>query len=427
VARVTTRAARWIFIALISLAGCDDGGGGDTDGGVRPGGDAGTPEPPGPGCNSVRLTRYAANDNGWCEMPRSLPILPAFVRDEGLTAAIAEPFNNGDGGEPGEACGECWEVDTIAGTRTVMITDLCPNDGNPLCQGAHFHLDVSEEASAALNAGFLDEGQARRVPCPVDGNLHVLINDENVSYLRLQFVNHRVPIRSASIRSTAAGSPEVALRRSGGAWEAVDDTPLDRGGDGVTFTITSAQGQTVESTVVVPTHPPRGSTFDLGVQLDDLDPPTGGSCEFVPPGEIFDDGFGGIEDVRWQIDPWGEAEMGFFGPVTDGCFDDDQCLRIETLGQYSGLHLYYRQAFPTETFSRVVLQARASAPGRIVVVPSHEGARCAQQMFDVGPDYAEISIDVAAACGGLPMLNALTIDNPGDTIALTLDDVRYER
>lgn len=430
--------AQCFFLALL-LVGCgddspSDGGTSDRDGGTRPnedggttpGRDAGMPEPPGEGCNSVRLTNYTAGRSGWCELPRDLPMLPAFVRSEGLTAAIAEPFNNGDGGEAGEACGECWEVDTLSGTRVVMVTDLCPNMGNPLCQGEHFHLDISSEASMALNAGFLDEGQARRVACPVEGNVHVLINDENFSYLRLQFFNHRVPIRSASIRSTAPGAPEIPLRRSGGAWEAVDDMPLDRGGEGVTFTITSAQGQTLESTVVVPTHPPRESTFDLGVQLEDMNPATGGACEFVPPATIFDDEFGGIPDVRWQINAWGEAESGFHGPTTDGCFDGS-CLRIATLGQFSGFHLFYRGGqFPNDTFSTLRFRVRANESGEIFVMASADGERCEPTRVFVTSDYQEISIPVPGLCTARPTINGVTMENPGTTLELFLDDIRFE-
>ena len=418
-----------LFGLAVATAACD----GDppppgTDGGPPPGTDGGVAPPPGEGCNSVRLTNYVVGGQGWCEFPRDLPMLPAFVRDEHLTAAIAEPFNGSSfGGEPGESCGECWEVDSLTDTRVVMITDLCPNEGNPLCQGAHFHLDISSEASEVLNAGFLDEGSARRVPCPVDGNIHLYVNDDNISYLRVAFVNHRVPIRSATFRSTVPGSPTIALRRSGGAWEALDEMVLDRGGEGITFTLTSAEGQTVESTVVVPTHPPMGSTFDLGVQLDELSPPSGGACEFVPPGVIFDDAFGGIDLVRWMINPWGEAESGFFGPTEEGC-RDGACLLVETLGQWSGFHLFYRGAFPPSTFTRLVMQVSADVPGEIQIAPSHEGERCEMTRVAVGPGFQEVTIDLATVCGGLPLLNAVTIDNPSEaTLALRLDDVRFER
>lgn len=410
---------RPLAIAALLASGCD----GSTPPPPR---DGGVPLPPGEGCNSVRLTAYEVFAGGWCELPRDLPILPAFVREEGLTAAMAEPFAGGFyEGDLGEACGECWEIDTLTATRTVMIMDLCPNEGNPLCQGGHFHIDLASEGAAILMAGGLDEASARRVPCPVEGSVHVYVNDENFSYLRLQFANHRVPVRRAWIRSTAPGSPEIALRRSGGAWEAVDDMPLDRGGEGVTFVLESAQGERLESTVVIPTHPDTPATFDLGVQFEDRDPPSGGACDFRPPGVVFDDAFGGIDEVRWDINPWGEAEEGFFGPVTDGCYAG-ACLRVERLGTFSGFHLYYRTPFPTATFSTLRMRLRADAPGELVIGPSHDGERCMEARVPVGPEWSEVDIDVAAACAALPRINAVTVDNGGPTMDLRLDDVRYE-
>ena len=66
-------------------------------------------------CGSVRLTSYNAGSQGWCEFPRNANFLPSFVRN-GVTGAIAEPWNGSSyDGDPGEACGECWEIDTING------------------------------------------------------------------------------------------------------------------------------------------------------------------------------------------------------------------------------------------------------------------------------------------------------------------------
>ena len=77
-------------------------------------------------CGSLRMTSYTAGTSGWCEFDRTLSILPDFVR-EGLTTAVAEPWNGGSyGGVAGESCGECWEVATLGSTRTIMVHDLCP-------------------------------------------------------------------------------------------------------------------------------------------------------------------------------------------------------------------------------------------------------------------------------------------------------------
>lgn len=418
------------------------GGGGSSPGGPASGGAPGSggsgPStggtgslPPDDTCGSVRLTSYEVFQQGWCEFDRSLPVLPGFVRD-GMTAAIAEPFNGGSyEGEPGEACGECWEITTPTQTGIVMISDLCPNAGNPLCQGGYFHLDLAREAAEVLEGGGLDEGYARRVPCPVEGSIHVLVNDENFAYLRLAFLNHRVPVRLVEFRSAGGPTPGAwrALNRSGGAWEATGDAPLAGEGTGVQFRLTSAQGQVVESTVVVPTHPERRSTFDLGVQFEDQQPPTGGACMFqTSAGVVYDDAWGGIEGLQWTMNPWGAAEQGFFGEVSEGCLGDTgQCLRVDDFGQYSGLHLYYRQAFPTASFSRVRLSLRtASGEGRISVSPSNEGTRCEPTVVNVTPTYAETVIELGGVCAGVDMLTGLTLDNPGEGVTLLLDEIRFE-
>jgi hypothetical protein len=414
------------LLCVFLFSACD-GGGGPSDAGP-------IDEAPSDTCGSVRLTSYTAQSMGWCELDRTHSSLPMVVR-EGLTAAIGEPWNGGSyGGEPGEACGECWEIDTINATRIVMIADLCPIVGNPLCAGAHFHIDLASEAASALMGGGLDEAQARRVPCPVSGNIHLQVNDENVTYMRLQFLNHRLPIREAAVRAAGEGAPPDApwlpLRRSGGAWEAIGEgMDLARGGTGVVFRVTSAQGQSVESTAIVPAHPSTPSFFDLGVQLDDTMPSAGGACVFVPPRTLYDDAWGGIDQVRWDINPWGAAESSFYGEVSEDCYGESaSCVRIDRLDQWTGFHLYYRQGFPTSTFSRIVLQARTvSGQGMISVSPSNDaGERCMPTTASVGPEYTEIVVDIAAVCGGVSTMNAVTVDNPGPNIALLIDAVRFE-
>lgn len=386
-------------------------------------------------CGSVRLTSYEIFAQGWCEFPRDLPMLPAFVREEGLTAAIAEPFAGSSyGGGTGESCGECWEVDTVYGTRTVMITDLCPNDGNPLCRGPNFHLDLAADGARVISGGDqirvggLDEGSARRVACPVEGNIHIFVNDHNYAYYRASFVNLRVPLRSVEWQAVGAGvtgaNPWTPLARSSGAWHAEEMDPLDRGGDGIVFRLTSAQGQTVTSAAVIPTHPDRQTAFDLGVQFDDMMPTTGGACEFVPPGDVYLDQWGGIDQVTWDINPWGEAESGFFGPVSEGCAEGTSCVRLDNFGQYSGFFFHYRQRFPADIFSRMTMQVRANVAGEILVGISDEGERCAEYSFAIGPEYREIEIDVAGDCAGRELINQIVVSNPGPTMQITLDEVR---
>ena len=409
-------------VTLLAL-GCDCGGG---DGPNPPGGDAAVQ--PSETCGSVRLTEYAAsNSGGWCEFPREANFLPQFVRD-GLTGAIAEPWNGSSyDGDPGESCGECWEIDTINATEIIMIADLCPIEGNPLCAGGHFHIDLASEAADALGGGANDEASARRVPCPVTGNVHIRVLDRNPTYLRFAPMNHRLPIRAVEFRGAGPGvavdNPWTPATRSGGAWNLSGNA---RGGTGISLRITSVQGEVVESTEVIPLEGGSGVNIDLGVQLTDQAPSNGGACEFVPPAVIYAEEFGGIDEMRWMINAWGAAESGPNGPYDQDCYAGTSCLRVRDLDQWSGFHLYYRQPFPTSTFSQVTLRARTvSGAGMINVAPSNDGERCANSTFAITETYTEITLDIASVCGGLDRLNALTIDNPGADIGLLLDDVRF--
>jgi hypothetical protein len=142
----------------------------------------------------------------------------------------------------------------------------------------------------------------------------------------------------------------------------------------------------------------------------------------VPPALVYGDGYGGIDEVRWAINIWGGAKA---TETTDGCYSGS-CLLVEPLGQWEGLHLYYRQAFPTSTFSSLSLRLKAaSGGGNIVVAPSHEGARCNETTALVGAEWTQINVNVSAACTGLSQLNGVTLDNPGNPMALMIDDVRF--
>ena len=102
--------------------------------------------------------------------------------------------------------------------------------------------------------------------------------------------------------------------RSGGAWTFSGNT---RGGTGVSLRFTSAQGDVIESTVVIPFAGENDINIDLGVQFTDQAPSNAGSCEFVPPAVIYAEEFGGIDQMRWMISessgiaPYHAAEKGF--------------------------------------------------------------------------------------------------------------------
>lgn len=416
----------WIaLLALLSMA-CsknDDGAGGAAqDGDIR------VPDQPVEGlastCGSVRLTQYWSADSGWCEFHRTSSVLPVFVR-EGMTTAIAEPYNGSSyDGEPGEACGECWEVSTISNTEIVMVYDLCPIEGNPLCAGGAFHFDLSPEAAEALRGGSLDAASARRVPCPVTGNIHAEILDRNEwGYVRLAFVNHRFPIRTAEYRS-AEGEAWMSVQRSGGAWHVLDDNEtFADGSPGGVFRFTSADGETIEGDEVLSEDVGIGDLFDTGAHFTEVTD-SGESCVFTPPGDVYDEGWGGIDQVRWAPNPWGSASV---SEVEEGCADNsDSCVLFSDLEQWDGFHLYYRQAFPSSTFSRLSLSLRArSGGGELGVAPSNDGEECDPTLVTVGAEWTTVEIDVAERCGALDMLNAVTVSNHGAAMDLLVDEVRY--
>ncbi len=404
--------------ATLTAAGCGSGGGGTSQ-----------PEPPGPGggqaCGSVRLTSYTASATGWCEFHRTLPVLPASVRS-GMTLAIAEPWDGGSyGGAVGEACGECWEIDSISGSQIVMVHDLCPIEGNPLCAGGHFHFDLSSEAAAALQTEGLYAASARRVACPVTGNAYLEIIDRNEwGYLRFQVVNHRVPVRRIEYRPAAGGDWRPA-HRDGGAWQVDDgaDTFGSAGGGGA-FRITSAQGQVVEAPNVLGYGVAKGAVFDLGAQLDDLSPTTGPACAFEPPADVYVDGYGGIDQVRWRMNPWGPSAS----ETTQGCVSGS-CIRVDGLAPWNGFHIYYVQPFPASTFSTLSLKVKAaSGSGSITVAPALGGTPCTPTTVAPGKSWSQVDIDVAASCPGVASLDTVTVQAvSGGGMALLMDDVRFQR
>jgi EXPB1-like domain 1 len=412
-----------VLLAMSSLGAC----GGDDDNDILSNWN-GTPMEVDPSCTSARLTQYWSTTWGWCEFPSDRSFLPTFAQN-GITLAIAEPWNGGSyGGEPGEACGECWEISTSFATQVVMVHDLCPIEGNPLCAGVHFHLDLTPEAAAAVQGGGNDAATARRVPCPVTGNIHAAILDWNQwGYLRCSFSNHRIAIRSAEVRREPGGE-WVAMERSGGAWQCLD-CPGSDSGDGVVFRLTSAQGQVVEGTRVVafqevsPGHE-NVVTEDLGLQVDDLDDPPTGQCDFLPDGLVYGDQWGGIDQVKWTPLEWDGANV---SETDEGCHAGTSCLRA-TINQWSGFHLYLRQAFPVDTFSTLRLWARAeteTAGTQLTISPSNDGDRCTEQAVDLTPEWQEITFDLASACAGFELLTSVTVQNTTDRATILLDDIEY--
>jgi hypothetical protein len=306
-----------------------------------------------------------------------------------------------------------------AGCGSVRLTAYEASDSG-WCEFSDTHAILPEFVQQRMSLAL-----TRRVPCPVSGNIHAQLNDRNEwGYVRLAFINHRFPIRTAEYRA-ADGEEWVPVQRSGGAWHVVDDnTTFADSGPGGVFRFTSPTGESVEGSSVLTPDVGVDQIFDTGAQFAESEP-EGTSCEFVPPGDVYDEEWGGIDQVRWACNPWGAADC---SETTEGCAEgSDSCVLIRNLEQWDGFHIYYRQSFPTSTFSRLSLQLRTrSGGGEVVVAPSNEGERCAETTVSVSSEWAPIEIDVAASCTQLAELNALTLSNQTETMDVLVDEICYE-
>ncbi|MBU1535028.1 hypothetical protein KKF84_06895 [Myxococcota bacterium] len=422
------RLSRSLLTGLVMLAlllpGCGDNNGSSDNNSVY------IPDVPAPGvageCGSVRMTEYGSSDRRWCGFDRTSTILPDFVR-EGMTIAIAEPYNGSSyGGDPGEACGECWEISTTFATQIVMVHDLCPIEGNPICAGGHFHFDIAGEVADRIDGGqWMGEAAVRRVPCPVSGNIHVYISARNQwGYMQIAFFNHRFPIRTVEYR---AADSEVwqPMERCLARWCLAEDMEtFAQDGPGGIFRLTSAAGEVIEGSVALPYSAAQGSDFDTGIQFAEADPPQG-TCDFVVPGDVYDEQYGGIEGVRWTANTWGTAAI---SETSSNCADgSDSCLRLKSFVD-SGVHLTYRHTFPTQTFSTLTLRLRTgSGTGTVSIAPRSEDARCANMTeVPVTGEWTTATIDVAASCPDTEWLHGLTISHASTAMDLYLDEIVFD-
>jgi len=348
-------------------------------------------------------------------------MLPASVR-AGITLAIAEPWAGSSyGGEFGEACGECWEVAALNGTQTVMVHDLCPIEGNPICAGSHFHFDVSTETAAALGLDGLDAAKAKRVPCPVVGNAFLQILDRNQwGYVRFQVLNQRIPIRNIEYRS-ATGADYFPAKRSGGAWSVGDVQDMfASGGEGGCFRLTSVQGEVLEMPSVMKYDVTQGSFFDLGAQVGTT-AAVSSACQFSPPRDVYVDGYGGIDQVRWMMNPWSSASP---SETTSDCVSGS-CLKIAGLGSGAGFHIYYRQSFTPSLYKSLNFSHKSDASGSsFEVTLTGDGAECTSSKFNPSPAWKQETINLAAVCAGVGPINSVTVY--GSTpLVLYLDDLQF--
>ena len=376
-------------------------------------------------CNSVRLTMYPAADVAWCGFDRKAPMLPEFVRN-GLTLAIPEPWDGSSyDGDPGEACGECWEITSLTQTLIAMVHDLCPIQGNPLCTGSHFDFDLSVETGQALGLDGLQEGRARRVPCPVTGNAHLsILGRDQWGSVRFQVINQRFPVRTIEYRAVG-DTTYYAAERSAAAWAVSNEhrDMFNESNSGGTFRMTSARGEQVEMPNVLTYDFKVGSYFDLGAQFSGDSTLPGVECEFVPPQDVYRDSYGGIEAASWVMNPWGTASP---SEVSNGCLSG-MCLRIAGMAPSMGFHIFYRQSFAPRTFKTLRFALRSELGAGVVdALLTSDTAACARTTFTVSEAWSEASIDIASACAGIDSIRNVTF-NGITPLTLLLDDIRFER
>ncbi|MBN2715449.1 MAG: hypothetical protein JXX14_06310 [Deltaproteobacteria bacterium] len=379
------------------------------------------------GCGSVRMTQYTSSDSRWCGFDRTSAILPSFVR-EGMTVAIAEPWNGGSyEGEPGEACGECWELSTSFATQIVMVHDLCPIEGNPVCAGGHFHFDVSNEVANRIDGGgWLGEGAVRRVPCPVEGNIYAYMTARNEwGYLQIAFFNHRFPMRTVAYRAVDS-TQWRPMTRCLARWCLDDDThTFAAGGPGGIFQFTSATGEQVEATETLTYDVAERTDFNTGVQFAPVSPPEfqeEGVCRFVPPSAIYTDEWGGIDGVRWDCNGWGDLDL---VELTEGCADDSKsCIRLSKPDS-GGVHITYRHLFPAETFGSLSLDMKSpGGSGTVEVSPRNADERCsAPPTFTVGEEWQQFTVDIASSCKGEKWIQGFTISRSVGISELLIDNM----
>ncbi|MBU1219134.1 hypothetical protein KKF34_05910 [Myxococcota bacterium] len=374
-------------------------------------------------CTDLRTTSYTASNGGWCEFDRTIPVLPSFVLN-GLTTAIAEPWAGGSrNGAFGESCGECWEVSTIYGKEIVMVHDLCPVEGNPICAGSHFHFDLSTESAESLGVGGLDAAVARSVPCPVNGNIHVQINDWNEwGYIRVAFINHAMGIRRAEIMLESTQT-WVDLERSGGAWH-LTGGPDPQSTDLAYFRLTSVTGEIIQGDMGILWLDDSSNYFDTGAQFVQLPDISEELCEFVPPADIYIDEWGGIDQVRWVPLGWNDL------PVEEavlGC-QSGKCLKIDGMRQWGGMHFYYRREFPPTTFNNFSFSIRSvSGSGTFIFHLTGEEGECTSHEIAVTEQWQEFTTDVLADCNGISWINMVTFQNTGSEQNFLMDNIMFSR
>jgi hypothetical protein len=365
-----------------------------------------------------------------CGWFKNDPYMPEFVRVQRMTAAMAQSWWGGsyvgpNQGLTGDTCGECWEITTYFSTRIVMVDDWCPANGNPLCATNQFHIDLAETSATALGSNGLDAATARPVPCPVAGNLFAVITDYNQwGYTQFPIADARIPVRTVEFKPVGS-SQWTAMRRNAGTFDNTGaQAAFATGAQGATLRITSAQGEVVESNVVLAPPFTVGQYFDLGVQFQDIqNRGAGGSCTFHVPGDVYIDGWGSYASVPWKTWTYG----GFaFDEVTTGCYNNSaSCLHAQMTAS-NGVQIVWEPAFATSTFSTLTLQIRTTTgSGDVNVGIYGSNGRCTESVVNANTNWKQVTIDVAASCKGVNNMYGVVMGSAGANLDVLVDDIRF--
>ena len=192
---------------------------------------------------------------------------------------------------------------------------------------------------------------------------------------------------------------------------------------GGTFRMTSARGEVVEMPNVLSYDVHVGDYFDLGAQFSGDLPETGGACQFLPPADVYVDGYGGIPSAGWVINPWGSANP---SEVSSDCVSGS-CLRVTGMAPGMGFHIFYRQPFAPSSFKTLRFSVRSEAGSGYVdsSLTSDNLPPCATSSIPVSEQWSEASVDLSQVCAGVDLIRNVTF-NGVTPLTLLFDDIRFE-
>lgn len=296
-------------------------------------------------CKLGRITYYTYPDNGACGFgARTGALGPGYL----YVAALSPNFYSS-----GSSCGECYEIAGPHSAVRVMVTDLCPDNGeNGVCDNSMDHFDLSEEAFAKLfdtKVGCANITY-RRISCDVDGPVKVYVHKESTQYwLSVLVFNHAVGVKSVAIRSYGAADWVQLQRESYNYWTGSGKVTFP-----VSARITSIYGSVVTAEI---TAADKGKSVSADAQFPTEElPPVGPTCcgSQNSHGTVYENGgFGGV----WSDTSW-NAVLNL--KSTNSPMSGEYCMEV-SLEQYGGFQAYARYPKSSEYFVGVQFYIRAES------------------------------------------------------------------